>query len=252
MAGGLFNLKTPEGATAGARANSWIWEAPVKSGRYAVEVEDANGKKVVDFSAFVMVPASRVESGALNGFTIGAYPATPLNGNPIYLPPRGFVEVTRDVESARVSPHFRIAQFLTKQKSGYPKYLVLDERLVFVLEAIGRHLEPLGWDADDIFVMSGYRTPFYNAQLDDTKYSLHQWGKAADIFLDKNKDGAMDDFNGDKTIDRRDAVALAETLEALAKTAELKGFIGGIGIYGATSAHGPFVHVDTRPWSARW
>jgi hypothetical protein len=47
-------------------------------------------------------------------------------------------------------------------------------------------------------------------------------------------------------------VALAETLEALAKTAELKGFIGGIGIYGATSAHGPFVHVDTRPWSARW
>ena len=41
-------------------------------------------------------------------------------------------------------------------------------------------------------------------------------------------------------------------LEGLAKTAELSSFIGGIGIYGPTSAHGPFVHVDTRPWRARW
>lgn len=48
------------------------------------------------------------------------------------------------------------------------------------------------------------------------------------------------------------AVALANVLEALAKTAELSGFIGGIGIYGANAAHGPFVHVDTRPGRARW
>ena len=75
---------------------------------------------------------------------------------------------------------------------------MLDERLVFLLEAIGTHLEPRGWDAEDIFVMSGYRTPYYNKQLDDTKYSLHQWGRAADIFLDKDDNGKMDDFNKDE------------------------------------------------------
>ena len=151
-----------------------------------------------------------------------------------------------------MSPNFRIKEFLAKQKGGYPKYLVLDERLVFLLEAIGAHLEPLGWDAGDIFVMSGYRTPYYNKQLDDTKYSLHQWGRASDIFLDKDGDGRMDDFNKDKVVSKEDAVALAEVLEVLAKTAELDSFIGGIGIYGPTSAHGPFVHVDTRPGRARW
>jgi uncharacterized protein YcbK (DUF882 family) len=168
------------------------------------------------------------------------------------VPPKGFIEVTRENEDTKVSPNFRVKEFLTKQKSGYPKYLVLDERLVFLLEAIGAHLEPRGWDAGDIFVMSGYRTPYYNKQLDDTKYSLHQWGRAADIFLDKDDNGKMDDFNNDKIISREDAVALAGVLENLAKTAELSSFIGGLGIYGSTSSHGPFVHVDTRPWKARW
>jgi uncharacterized protein YcbK (DUF882 family) len=100
--------------------------------------------------------------------------------------------------------------------------------------------------------MSGYRTPYYNKQLDDTKYSLHQWGRAADIFLDKDDNGRMDDFNKDGVISKDDAAALAGVLEGLAKTPELRSFIGGLGIYGPTSAHGPFVHVDTRPWKARW
>jgi uncharacterized protein YcbK (DUF882 family) len=129
---------------------------------------------------------------------------------------------------------------------------VLDERLVVLLEAIGAHLDDRGWDADDIFVMSGYRTPFYNKQLDDTTYSLHQWGRAADIFLDKDENGVMDDFDGDRSITKNDAVALAGVLENLSKTAAFAKLIGGIGVYGATAAHGPFVHVDTRPWRARW
>ena len=62
----------------------------------------------------------------------------------------------------------------------------------------------------------------------------------------------MDDFDKDKAITKDDAEALASVLDALAKTSELSGFIGGIGIYGANAAHGPFVHVDTRPWRARW
>jgi len=248
----LFSIDAPHGALTAMGPNKWIWQAPAESGRYPLEVKLPGAGKTVDFNAFVMVPASRVKNGFLNGFQIGVYPAKPLNGNPAYIAPRGFIEVTKDNEDTRVSPHFRLKQFLTKQKSGYPKYLVLDERLIYLLEAIGKNLEPLGFSADDIFVMSGYRTPFYNKAIQDTEFSMHQWGRASDIFLDKNHDGVMDDLNEDKAVNRDDAVVLANVLERLAKSGDLSGFIGGIGIYGPTSAHGPFVHVDTRPWKARW
>ena len=248
----LHRVDAPQGALVATGPNKWTWEAPVKPGRYPIEVKDPSGKTIADFAAFVMVPNKTVRAGVLNEYQIGFYPDTPLKNNPIYIPPKGFIEVTRENEDTKISPNFRIKEFLTKQKSGYPKYLVLDERLVFLLEAIGAHLEPRGWDADDMFVMSGYRTPYYNKQLDDTKYSLHQWGRAADIFLDKDGNGRMDDFNQDKVISKEDAAALAAVLDVLSKTAELKAFIGGLGVYGSTSAHGPFVHVDTRPWRARW
>jgi hypothetical protein len=248
----LYSIDTPQGALTATAPNRWTWEAPVHPGTYGIKVKNPAGGTLAEFSAFVMVPATEVQKGVLNNYQIGFYPDTPLKGNPIYMAPGGFVEVAEGDEDTKVSENFRIKQFLTKQTGGYPKYVVLDERLVFLLEGIGRHLEPRGWDADDIFVMSGYRTPSYNKQLDDTKYSLHQWGRAADIFLDKDGNGMMDDFDQNKVVSKEDAVALANVLESLAKTGELGPFIGGIGIYGSTTAHGPFVHVDTRPWKARW
>ena len=248
----LFSIDTPQGALTAIAPNKWTWVAPTEKGRYPVEAKLPSVGKVMDFKAFVMVPATQVQDGWLNGFQIGGYPAKPLNGNPAYIPPPGFIEVTKDNEDTKVSPHFKLRQFLTKQKAGYPKYLVLDERLIYVLETIGKQLEPYGYSADDIYVMSGYRTPFYNKAIGDTTYSMHQWGRASDIFLDKNHDGMMDDFNKDKRVDRDDAVALANVIEELSRSAELSGFIGGIGIYAAGPGHGPFVHVDTRPWKARW
>jgi uncharacterized protein YcbK (DUF882 family) len=232
--------------------NRWTWEAPGEPGRYAIEVKNPAGKKVFDFNAFVMVPATRVQNGLLNGFQIGSYPATQLGGKPSYVAPKGFIEVTKENEDTKVSSNFRLKNFLTKQKGGYPKYMVLEERLIYALEMIGTHLEAYGWKADDIFIMSGYRTPYYNKLLEDTQWSMHQWGRAADIFLDKNKDGNMDDFNKDRVVDRNDAAALADVADKLSQTPELAEFIGGVGVYAATAAHPPFVHIDTRPWKARW
>jgi hypothetical protein len=248
----LHRVDAPRGALVATGPNRWTWEAPVKPGLYGIKVKTPGGDTIADFSAFVMVPSTAVGKGVLNGYDIGAYPETPLQGNPIYLPPKGFIEVTKQNEDTKVSPNFRVKEFLAKQKGDYPKYLVLDERLVFLLEAIGAQLKPRGWNAGDILVMSGYRTPHYNKQLDDTTYSLHQWGRASDIFLDKDKNGRMDDFNKDKVISKEDAIDLAAFVDALSKTAELKAFIGGLGIYDSTPAHGPFVHVDTRPSRARW
>lgn len=248
----LHILAASLGKMASTGPNRWTWEAPLEPGRYPLEIRGPNERGAFKLTAIVMVPSSRVRDGWLNGYRIGAYPAKPLNGNPIYNPPRGFIEVTRDDQDVRISPHFQLRQFLSKQAGDFPKYLILDERLVFLLEALGERLESVGYDADDIHVMSGFRTPAYNRQIDNVQYSLHQWGRAADIFLDKDDNSWMDDVNKDGRIDRQDAVALSEILDTLSKTPELSSVIGGIGVYGATAAHGPFVHVDTRGTRARW
>ena len=93
--------------------------------------------------------------------------------------------------------------------------------------------------------MSGYRTPAYNRALGNVPYSRHEWGSAADIFIDEDHDGRMDDLNGDGRSDYRDA----ELIYNLFQTA---GVEGGMGKYRRTEGHGPFVHDDVRDRRARW
>jgi uncharacterized protein YcbK (DUF882 family) len=51
-------------------------------------------------------------------------------------------------------------------------------------------------------------------------------------------------------VDLKDARILATAAEAV--ESEHPELTGGIGIYPATSAHGPFVHIDARGTRARW
>ncbi len=53
------------------------------------------------------------------------------------------------------------------------------------------------------------------------------------------------DLDGNGTVDLRDASLLADIVESLALP-------GGLASYGATAAHGPFVHLDLRGYRARW
>ena len=48
-----------------------------------------------------------------------------LNGNPLYLPPPGFVEVTKENQDTKLSPHFALKQFLCKEDTSkqFPKYV---------------------------------------------------------------------------------------------------------------------------------
>jgi hypothetical protein len=111
--------------------------------------------------------------------------------------------------------------------------------------------------------MSGYRTPFYNCAIGNVRYSCHQWGLAADVFVDRDEDGMMDDLNRDGRIDLADADLLYEIIEGIgaakvpavttAASAPASGHsAGGLAKYAATPAHGPFIHVDVRGRRARW
>jgi hypothetical protein len=76
------------------------------------------------------------------------------------------------------------------------------------------------------------------------------YGDAADIFIDSNGDGVMDDLNRDGRSTIADARVVSEAVDRVeAAHPEL---IGGAGVYPAASGHGPFIHIDTRGYRARW
>ena len=195
-------------------------------------------------------------NGRIGSYRIGFWPAElgrPLGGT--YGNPSGFIEVTPDNANTAVSEHFRLADFLTHdQERTWPKYLVLREDLVDKLELVISQLQREGHTVHHMSVMSGFRTPQYNATGGETggraSLSRHMYGDAADVFVDNDGDGRMDDLNGDGRVDYRDAQVILDAAEEVERAHP--DVTGGVGVYKATSSHGPFAHVDVRGNRARW
>jgi hypothetical protein len=244
-----YRVQPTGGKLVPLRMGRWEWISPPAPGLYPIHVvaPDGGGDAVI-LQVFVLVPYDRLQGEFLNGYRIGRYPEKPF-----YEHPAGFVEVTRENENVLVSPHFRLKQFLCKQQSGSSrKYLVLNERLLLALEYALKRVNQAGYRATTFCIMSGYRTPAYNRSLGDARFSQHQWGAAADIFIDEKGNGVMDDLNADGISDIRDSKVLYHLIDAAATRPESHGLIGGLGKYPPAAAHGPFVHVDVRGRKARW
>lgn len=212
---------------------------------------------LADFHFITQRPASHNKNGRIGPYRIGMWPhATTGQGGLVrYAPPAGFIEVTSENQHTPLSESFRLKDFLTKGQYGvWPKYLVVDLKLVDKLELILQDLEGRGINTAGIRVMSGFRTPEYNATGGDPRgrasLSRHMYGDAADIFIDNTGNGRMDDLNGDGRVDLKDARVIAEAAERVEK--EYPSLVGGIGLYKANSSHGPFVHIDVRGHAARW
>jgi len=248
-----FQLEGPDGLLLKSRAHDWVWQAPVVTGVYPVRVTCQDNGESILLNVFVLVPFSQVVNGRLNGYRIGSYPDKPLKGLDIYKPPVGFVEVTAENPNTAVSPHFTLGQFLCKQESGYPKYLVLRTRLLRKLEFVLQTINRAGIRCDQLTVMSGYRTPWYNKAIGNVQYSRHVWGGAADVYVDVDPiDGQMDDLNKDGKIDIKDAAVVYRIIDDRFSEDAWTPFMGGLGQYRVTASHGPFVHVDVRGFRARW
>jgi hypothetical protein len=238
--------------------NSWLWKAPDTPGLYPISVERASwacgGEPAsIVLNVFVLVPYDEMDGGSLRGYRIGYYPTPSQDDYPAYARPEGFVEVTEENMSTRVSPHFTLCQFLCKQEGQFPKYVVLDERLLLKLECALERVNELGIRCDSFHVMSGYRTPGYNRALGNGKYSRHLWGAAADIFVDMSpRDGNMDDLNGDGVVDLEDAAVLYRVIDEMCSEPEHQDLVGGLARYRENHAHGPFVHLDVRGHRVRW
>lgn len=221
----------------------------------AVAKEGQVVPRASELSVLAMLPFSAKIRGRVGPYVLGTWPRERAwRRGDVDAVPAGFIQVTEANRELRVSEHFRLGDFVTKNQHGiWPKAMVLREPLVDKLELVIAELQAMGVRVSHMQVMSGFRTPAYNAQglgSGRAEDSRHQYGDAADVFVDNDRDGRMDDLNRDGRVNIKDAdviVRAAERVEARNPT-----LVGGIGRYPATSSHGPFVHIDTRGHRARW
>jgi len=252
----------PEGAKAvlsnGENAVSSDFVAPANPGVYdfAVQLNQAM-RPIKDFSVVTLVPFNEKQNGRIGLYYLGNWPfergKTPKT--PAYANPTGFIQVTQDNADTPVSEHFKLRDFLTKdQPNVWPKYLLLNPKLVDKLELTIQELEAMGHPVRHITIMSGFRTPEYNYTGGNTQgranLSRHMYGDASDVYIDNDGNGAMDDLNHDGRVDVRDAEVILQAVERVErKHPEL---VGGVGVYSACCGHGPFTHIDVRGFRARW
>jgi len=247
-----ITLAADSGTVVQSDSGRWSWTAPVAPGLYELTFREEKTRETIILRAFVKVPF-HADSLSVNGYQIGQYAREPYRGNSFYTFPTGFVEVQPDLLEQRISPHFTIGQFVAKQVSPYPKYLLLQEKLILKLEELLRLVNQSIRPTPTFHVMSGFRTPHYNRLIGNTTtYSVHLYGGAADIFVDNDGDTYMDDLNGDGSADVEDARILADLVEDQVDEPWYHGYVGGLGIYSPAPHRGPFIHVDVRGERARW
>ena len=258
LPGSKIVQKTPGGSTAIIGGQQVNFTAPPQPGIYEFEVQvnDAKGP-VENMSVVTLVPRSRKEGGRIGPYRLGSWPyeSGGKPKTPRYAAPAGFIEVTPANQNFHVSEHFQLRQFLTKdQGKVWPKYVLVDPLLIDKLELTIQELKRAGVKVEHVHVMSGFRTPQYNAGGGNTSgranLSRHMYGDGADVYVDNDRDGQPDDITGDRRVDTADARRFAAAAEAVEK--KYPGMIGGIGIYKACCGHGPFTHVDVRGYRARW
>ena len=201
-----------------------------------------------------MKPFSAKVNGRIGTYRMGTWPyETGTPKTPSYATPKGFIEVTPENFGTPVSEHFTLGEFVTKdQRDVWPKYVVLDRRLIDKLELTIAELNA-GLQREGLAVMSGFRTPQYNERGvgagGRSAVSRHQYGDAADIFRaptgrphGRLEPGRTRGHEGCADPGLRRGSGGGEEPGARRRGRPLH----------ATTAHGPFVHIDARGKRARW
>ena len=191
----------------------------------------------------------------LNGYRLGYWPQEKGRvRSEAYRNPDGFIEVTPENEDTRVSEHFRLRDFVSHgQTEVWPKYVVLREPLLDKLELVIEDLNDHGINAEGMRIRSGFRTPDHNRAVrgeGSARDSRHQFGDAADVYIDQVGNGKESDLNGDGKVNFADVKLILDAVERVeARYPEL---VGGTGLYAYYGRSGPFVHIDVRGTRARW
>ena len=218
--------------------------APMAAGFYHLAVLHGTERQILpEPTLAVMVPFEEKVAGQLNGYRIGSYIAERF-GRHDHERPAGFLEVRAENLDLQVTKHLRLADFVTHddQADVWPKYVVLNPRLLDKLELV---IADLGGHARPNLVVdvhSGFRSPSHNARVARAATdSRHQYGDAADVAIDVDGDGKitmMDELLVMLAVDR-----VEDRHPDLA---------GGLGMYISRRYPSPYLHIDARGKRTRW
>ena len=241
------------GATADVPANA----APGQSGIWNVVLQMRDAiRPASDVSVITLVPLSEKRGGRIGSYRIGNWPYEQGNApKAIYRPPAGLIRVTQQNKEMWLSEHIQLKDFITKgQENVWPKYVAVQPRVLDKIELVVQELELMGHPVENIFAVSGFRTPAYNAGGGNTSgrgaLSRHMYGDAMDIAIDNDRNGIMDDLNGDGSISLADARVIGEAVDRVER--KYPALVGGMHYYPPTGGHRGMVHIDTRGFRARW
>ena len=226
-----------------------VWQLLVES--------EGTVKPVRNTLVITVIPMSAKRNGKIGRFNIGNWPYERGGkpSNPIYDTPPGMIEVTPENQETYLTRHIQLKDFITKgQENVWPKYVVVQPRVLDKVELVLRELETMGHPVENIFAVSGFRTPWYNARGGNTagrgQLSRHMYGDAMDIAVDNDRNGVMDDLNGDGRITLADARVIGEAVDRVER--KYPHLVGGMHYYPPTGGHMGMVHIDTRGYRARW
>lgn len=197
-----------------------------------------------------------------------------------YRPPQWFYPVTRANKEWPISRHVRLGDFAMDHpwfSLGMPQWVAIDPLLVAKLEDLADLLHGAGIAFERFTFIYGFRSPAYNLgrierDQDETlksPFSMHMYGRAADILIDTDGDLRLDDLDRDGQITVRDAAVLMHYVNELDRRYRAQGDprVGGAGLYDhhdffERPVQSPYVHVDVRGylaedgtlirWPARW
>ncbi|RCW57442.1 peptidase M15A [Halanaerobium sp. ST460_2HS_T2] len=236
--------------------NSFTWNAYQEVGHYRTLIKEKNSADPdarIKINIFVICPRNNKNGQYLEDFRIGYYPDIPADKKEYYTKPKGFLKIEESMLGINLTPHFKLDQFLTNQTRQFPQFIAIQESLLLKLEFFLEDINNAGYKADTFGIVSIYRTPYFNKKLgNNTDFSRHIFGDAADIFIDRNGNEWMDDLNGDgqSTIaDSNILYDLAVEFDQKEKFAQLQ---GGVSSYKGNGVRGPFIHIDTRGFHVNW
>ena len=209
---GNLQLQLDGRAYGAAGEGHWTFHAPEAPGLYQLRLEHKTTGQHNLLNLFVGHTLSPGEK-TLNGYLIGPPPPSHNKYPVFYAAPPLYFEVTADNVDTRVSEHFTLRQFLCKQESDYPKYVIISESLLVLLEGLVQAVQQAGYPVETFGVISGYRTPYYNKSIGNVPNSRHVYGDAMDFFVDVDGDGAMDDLNRDGENNRADVDLLYQIVD---------------------------------------
>ena len=245
-------LLAPEAALALAPLVRQFGETALR-GPGVLTVQDGQ-RGAAPFAFITLRPWGQKRGAYVGGYHVGWWPGERRAAPQGYALPAGFIEVTQANRDTRLSSHFRLRDFVTHdQHNVWPKYVVLREALLDKLELVLAEMAQGGVPARHVVVLSGFRSPQYNtrgAGEGMAPASRHQYGDAADVIIDDDRDGRMDDLNRDGRVDYADTDVIERAVERVER--RYPDLVGGLGLYHATGPSGPFAHIDVRGSRARW